>query len=374
MIQGFAAARVLIVDDEPVNVSLLTRILRTNGYTEVLGTSEPRTVPAHYAAFRPDIILLDLHMPELNGFDVLDVLRGIVPAGTYLPILILTGDDSPQARERALAAGAMDFLGKPFELTEVLLRIRNLLQTRFMYLELQMRNEQLDMKVRERTRELEEARLDILDRLAAAAEYRDDATGQHTRRVGRIGRLLALELGLSDDDACTIQRASMLHDVGKIGVPDSILLKPGKLTAEEFAVMRTHTTIGQRILSQSAARMLQVAEQIALTHHERWDGHGYIGMAGTAIPLVGRIVCVVDVFDALTHERPYRGALQADEALALMRAERGHQFDPEVLDAFLALAARVGTEFLTDDIGRPPRVTAGGWPLDDALLTPPSGS
>jgi hypothetical protein len=152
-------------------------------------------------------------------------------------------------------------------------------------------------------------------------------------------------------------------------VPDAILLKPGKLTDEEFAIMRTHTTIGQRILSQSAARVLQVAEQIALTHHERWDGTGYNGIAGTDIPLVGRIVCVVDVFDALTHERPYRFALAADDALRMMQEEGGAQFDPDVLDAFFALAHRVGTPFLTDDIGRPTRSADGAWPPDASDLS-----
>jgi putative two-component system response regulator len=342
MMQAFETARVLIVDDEPLNVRLLTRILHTAGYRDVLGTSQPRTVAGHCAAFDPDIILLDLHMPEVNGFDVMEILRGIVPAGTYLPILILTGDDIATSRERALAAGAMDFLGKPFDITEVLLRIRNLLQTRMLHLELRTRNEELEMRVQERTGELEQARLDILTRLALAAEYRDDATGQHTRRVGLLTEGVARSLGVGALEAERTGRAAMLHDIGKIGIPDAILLKPGRLTPEEFEVIRRHTIIGRDLLAGSPAPLLQVAETIAFTHHERWDGRGYHGLAGDAIPLASRIVAVADTFDVMINGRPYRGPVPLQVAKDELVRERGRQFDPDVVDAFLDLVDREG--------------------------------
>jgi putative two-component system response regulator len=337
-----AETRILIVDDEVANITLLERLLCAAGYRHVISTTRPAEVPQLFVAHEPDIVLLDLHMPELDGFGVLELLQALVPAEVFMPVLVLTADERSEAKERALAAGAMDFVGKPFKVTEILLRIRNLLQTRMMHLELRARNDRLDELVRERTTELEHARLDILQRLAAAADYHDDATGRHTRRVGHAVRLVAAELGLPADEADNTGIAAMLHDVGKIGVPDRILLKPGKLTKAEFKVMRTHTTIGQRLLANSTARVMQLAEQIALTHHEWWNGRGYHGMAGEEIPRVGRITCVVDVFDALMHYRPYRPALDFEDALCHLHGGRETQFDPEVLDAFLAVLERVG--------------------------------
>jgi putative two-component system response regulator len=340
-------ARILVVDDQPANVRLLEATLRAGGYTEMRSTSDPCAAAGLFAEYDPDIVVLDLHMPELDGFALLGILQGMTEPDAYLPVLVLTADDRPEAKERALAAGAMDFVNKPFKAAEVLLRIRNLLHTRMLHLELRDRNRHLDLLVRQRTVELEDARLDILLRLAAAAEYRDDVTGRHTRRVGRCVGLLAGELGLADAE--TIGLAAMLHDVGKIGVADSILQKPGSLTPCEFEVMKTHTTIGQRLLAGSASRMMQMAEQIALTHHEHWDGGGYHGMRGKSIPLAGRLTCVADVFDALTHDRPYRPALSIDSTLQYLRDGRGAQFDPTVLDAFLRLVDRLSADELLRD-------------------------
>jgi HD-GYP domain-containing protein (c-di-GMP phosphodiesterase class II) len=192
--------------------------------------------------------------------------------------------------------------------------------------------------VAERTRDLEQARLEILDRLAIAAEYRDDATQEHAWRLGRTSALLALGLGLPDREVELIRRAAPLHDIGKIGIPDAILLKPGRLTYEEFEQIKTHTTIGAEILSGSRSQLLGMAERIALTHHERWDGRGYPrGLAGEQIPLPGRIVAVADVFDALTHERPYKPAWSLQEAVAEIPSQAGGQFDPDVVGAFLQL-------------------------------------
>ncbi len=285
---------------------------------------------------RPDLILLDLHMPHMDGLAVMDQLNQIVEA-SYLPILMLTGDMTPEARRDALSRGAKDFVNKPFNPDEVLLRIGTLLETRFLYLQIQSQNQMLEAKVRERTRELESAQIEIIERLARAAEFRDDNTGQHTERVGKMAAQLARELGLPDGQVSLIRRAAPLHDVGKIGIPDAILLKLGKLHAAEFELVKTHTSIGARILSGSNFALLRLAEEIAFSHHERWDGAGYAGLAGAEIPLVGRIVTVADVFDALTQKRPYKSAWPVEDAVAEIDRQRGRQFDPEVVDAFLRI-------------------------------------
>lgn len=329
----------LIIDDEPTSVDILRRILEHAGFTRIESTNDPREACQLYVRLRPDLILLDLHMPEMDGLAVLDQLNEIAEA-SYLPILMLTGDLSQEARREALSRGAKDFVNKPFHSEEVLLRIRTLLETRFLYLQIQSQNQLLEQKVRERTRALEAAQKEIIERLARAAEFRDDNTGQHTERVGQMSALLAREIALPDGEVALIRRAAPLHDVGKIGIPDSILLKLGKLTADEFALVRTHTKIGQRILAGSRYSLLQLAEEIALTHHERWDGSGYDGLAGRQIPLAGRIVAVADVFDALTQKRPYKPAWPVEDAVAEMVRQRGHMFDPDLIDAFVRITGR----------------------------------
>jgi len=330
----FRNARILIVDDEPVNVDLLRRLLERAGFSRVESTNDSREAVDLYVKFRPDLILLDLHMPHRDGLEVMDELNQIAEA-SYLPILMLTGDDTPEAKREALSRGAKDFLNKPFHSDEVLLRIGTLLETRFLYLQIQSQNQILEAKVRDRTRELEAAQIEIIERLARAAEFRDDNTGQHTERVGQMAALLARQIGLSDTQVSLIRRAAPLHDVGKIGIPDSVLLKLGKLTPAEFEVVKTHTSIGARILSGSRFTILRLAEEIAFNHHERWDGHGYNGIAGSDIPLAGRIVAVADVFDALTQKRPYKAAWPVSEAIAEIDRQRGRQFDPTLVDAFL---------------------------------------
>jgi putative two-component system response regulator len=338
----FHDAGVLIVDDDAANVLLLRRVLETAGYTRVHTAGSAAAAVALFVEVQPDIVLLDLHMPDVDGMELMRRLRRLLAPGEFLPMVMLTGDMSPGVRRGALASGAIDFLTKPFELDEVRLRIRNLLHTRILHRELRGKADELEARVSERTAQLSQARADILERLARAADFRDDATGEHTRRVGSIAGNIALELGVGSVEAERIGRAAMLHDIGKIGVPDSILLKPGPLTEAEFAVIRRHTTIGRDILAGSPARVLQVAAVIAHTHHERWDGAGYHGLVGAAIPLEGRIVAVADTFDALVTDRPYRAACAEAAALAEMRAHRGTQFDPAALDAFLRVAERGG--------------------------------
>lgn len=329
--------RILIVDDDDASLRYLGKLLRRDGYTSLAFTSDPRTVADLFDQFNPDLLLLDLHMPHMDGFDVMDVVWPKISADDYVPILVLTGDRSPKSRSRALSAGAKDFLEKPFEINEVLLRIKNLMETRFLYRRLQHQNGNLEQKVRERTRALEETQAEILRRLARACEYRDDVTGRHAERVGLLSALVAREMGLSDEVVRLMRFAAPLHDVGKIGIPDAILMKSGPLTAAEFEVMKSHTHIGARILSGGRFPLLEIAREIALSHHERWDGKGYAGLKGEAIPLVGRIVAVADVFDSLTHERPYKRASSMIEAVDIIESERGAHFDPVVVDAFMAV-------------------------------------
>lgn len=327
--------RILVVDDEPANVRLLERILRRDGYTDIRTTTRSSDALASAATQPPDIVLLDLHMPELNGVEVIRGLRSLSP-WTYPLVVVLTGDASAEAKADVLSAGAKDFITKPFDTAEVLLRIRNLADLRVVHNRLQQANEQLEEKVRQRTAELEEARLDVLDRLAMASEFRDDTTGQHTRRVGAVAEGLARILGLPDSEVELIARAAPLHDLGKIAIPDRILLKPGPLDDAEVAIMRTHTTVGAKLLSPSRSPLLMAARDVALSHHERWDGRGYpYGLVGKDIPLAGRIVALSDFFDAMTHDRPYRAGHAVPDVLDMIKRERGSHFDPEVVDAFL---------------------------------------
>jgi putative two-component system response regulator len=335
----FSRARILIIDDEPANLEVLRRLLERAGFSRIQTTTDPREAATLYVDFRPDLILLDLHMPHMDGLAVMAELNEIAEA-TYLPILMLTGDVSPEARRDALSRGAKDFLHKPFNRDEVVLRINTLLETRFLYLQIQSQNQILEAKVRERTRELESAQIEIIERLAKAAEFRDDNTGQHTERVGQMAALIAKQTGQTDSEVSLMRRAAPLHDVGKIGIPDAILLKLGKLTDAEFELVKTHTMIGARILSGSRFPILRLAEEIALSHHERWDGSGYAGMPGDSIPLAGRIVAVADVFDALTQQRPYKEAWPIPEAIAEIARQRGRQFDPDLVDAFMRIIER----------------------------------
>jgi putative two-component system response regulator len=331
-------AKILIVDDQDVNLHLLKSVLKKANYKNIMTISDPREVLYTFSMLQPDLILLDLMMPYLNGFEVMELLRPLVAQEDYLPILMLTADASLEVRQKALSSGAHDFLTKPLDTTEVVARVNNLLMTRFLHLRLEDRNRTLEEEVVDRTAELREANVEVLERLAIAAEYRDDETGQHVKRVSDIVVLLAHSLGLPDRDLELISRASSLHDVGKIGIPDHILLKPGKLTTAEFDVMKTHTTIGARILSGARSDLVRMALSIAYTHHERWDGLGYpLGLVGDEIPIEGRIVAVADVFDALIHARPYKEAWRVEEALAEIERQAGSQFDPAVVTAFTEL-------------------------------------
>jgi putative two-component system response regulator len=333
----FKHARILIVDDQVANIELLKHMLEHDGYTSVESTTDSASVVPMCAQQPPDLLILDLHMPDPDGFEVLAQLQPWFQ-GRWFPVLVVTADVTTEAKQRALSGGARDFLTKPFDMVEVLLRIENLLEVRFLQREARKQNLVLEQLVHDRTHDLDEARVEALSRLALASEYRDDATGEHTQRVGRTSAMIARVMGLPDVQVALLRHAAPLHDVGKIGLRDSILLKTGRLTDEERNEMMAHVSIGRSILSGSRSPLLKMAEEIAWTHHERWDGKGYLtGLTGDQIPLSGRIVAVADVFDALTHKRPYKDAWPIDDAVTQIVAESGTHFDPMVVDAFRSL-------------------------------------
>jgi putative two-component system response regulator len=248
--QAYQHAKFLIVDDELANIRLLEHLLDEWGCHNIESTTNPLQALPLFLGQQPDIVLLDLMMPALDGFGVMEQLQKVIPTHAYLPILVLTADVTPQAKRKALSLGAKDFVTKPFDAIELSLRIQNLLHSRFLHLQLQEQNHELEERVQERTQRLEVAELETIECLAIAAEYRDDDTGHHAQRVGVVAARLARHIGLEPEKAELIQRAAPLHDVGKIGISDSILLKPGKLTAEEFEVMKSHSLIGHQILSR----------------------------------------------------------------------------------------------------------------------------
>ena len=331
------SGRILIVDDQEQNIKLLARILAKAGYEHVASTTNSDEALALHERFNPDLVLLDLHMRGKDGFQVLEEIM-LQSGEEYIPVLMITADDSAEVKRHALALGAKDFVGKPFDSAEVLLRINNLLETHFLYKKLRGQNVELERKVAERTRELEQSQIEVLERLAAAVEFRDDDTGNHTRRVGHVSGLLAETLGLDSTSVELIRRGAPLHDIGKVGIPDGILLKAGPLTAEEFETMKEHTVIGSRMLSKGRSELVRYSQRIARSHHEWWDGSGYPDrVSGQSIPLEARIVAAADFLDALTHERPYRPARGIEETLDEIKRRAGSHFDPAIAKALLSI-------------------------------------
>ncbi len=337
-----ADARILLVDDQEANNRVLEMMLSAEGYKAVYSTTDPGSVAERYRRERFDLIVLDINMPGMDGFGVMKSLQGIDPTD-YLPILVLTAQGDQATKLRALRAGAKDFLGKPFERVEILTRIGNMLEIRLMHRQVRDQNRILETKVQERTRELHDTRLEIIRRLGRASEYRDNETGLHIIRMSKYSERLALAAGMSAGEAEMLLNASPMHDVGKIGIPDSILLKPGKLDSGEWEHMKRHTTIGAEILAGHDSELMRLASVVALTHHEKWDGSGYpMGLAKEAIPHAGRIVALCDVFDALTSDRPYKTAWDVGEAAAYIKSNSGIHFDPDLAGLF----ERVLPEFL----------------------------
>jgi putative two-component system response regulator len=344
------AACILIVDDQMANVLLLQRLLERDGYTNLYSTTNPLEVEGLYQQHHFDLILLDINMPKLDGFGVMAQLKLIEPEQARYPaIIVLTALIDLETRLRALKEGAKDFVTKPFERIEVLSRIHNLLEVRCLYHLVRQQNEELEQKVHERTlqleektQELQETRLEVIKRLGLASEYRDNETGLHIIRMSQYAQLIGKAAGMSDDEAELLLNACPMHDVGKLGIPDSVLLKPGKLDAEEWTIMQTHVTIGADILSGHRSDLMEMAHLIALTHHEKWDGSGYPnGLKGEDIPLVGRIAALADVFDALTSERPYKKAWSVEDALSELDNNSGQHFDPQLLKHFKTILPQV---------------------------------
>ncbi|GAB7079330.1 response regulator [Megalodesulfovibrio paquesii] len=331
--EDLSQCRLLLVDDTKTNIDLLVAALMGE-YTLSVALNGPSALNIA-KKLTPDLILLDVMMPEMDGFTVCQQLKADT-ATSDIPVIFLTAMDDPDMKTRGFQFGAVDYITKPFHAAEVKARVRNHLSLLLARRALSRQNSELEHRVRERTRELEHNYRDTLLRLGMAAEYRDNDTGQHIRRIREFTSLLARKSGCSPKEAEDMGLAATMHDIGKIGIPDAILLKPGKLDAAEWKIMQTHSRIGADILASSNSPLLNLSPTIALTHHERWDGTGYPqGLAGESIPLAGRIVGLVDVFDALTSNRPYKAAWSVTEAAAAIRKERGSHFDPALVDLFV---------------------------------------
>lgn len=340
-VHSIKRAKILIVDDQETNVVLMEKLLKLSGYTSIYTTTDSRNVLQMFQEIKPDLILLDIRMPHIDGFGVLQQLNEVV-VNNYLPVLVLTAQSDMDTRLKALEMGAKDFLEKPFDRIEALTRIHNMLEVRLLQNEVKNQNLLLEEKVLERTQELINTQREILRRLGKASEYRDDDTGFHINRMSHYCQLLAKAAGLSDQFCNMILDISAMHDIGKIGIPDSILLKPDRLNDQEFDIMKKHTIIGADILSGSNSPILRLAESMALTHHERWDGTGYPNqLIGENIPIEGRICAISDVFDALTSCRPYKQAWTIESAVTEMKKGRERHFDPELLDEFLHILPQI---------------------------------
>jgi putative two-component system response regulator len=326
--------RILIVDDDPAHTLLLRKLLGKAGYESVATTNDPTEAAALYGEFRPDLVILDLHMQPKDGFAVLGDLRAM-ELDSYLPVLMMTASDDPEVLANALALGARDFLRKPFDRSEALARIGSLIELRMMHTRIREQNRTLEETVRARTRELRETRLEVIHRLGRAAEYRDNETGMHIMRMSVSAERLARAAGWSAEECELLLNASPMHDIGKIGIPDAILLKPGPLTPEEWVIMKKHPEIGAELLGGSPSELMQMAAEIALAHHEKWDGSGYPrGLRGEEIPLSARISAVCDVFDALLSRRPYKEPWPVERALAEIKARAGSHLDPRLVVLF----------------------------------------
>lgn len=340
--------KLLLIDDEAHCTKLMEAFLRQAGFSHLTMTNDSRQALELYKKVKPDLVALDMRMPHMDGFEVMRQLREVIPAEDYVPILIVTGELDAPTKHKALADGANDFINKPVDAMEVVLRIKNQLETRRLHQQVRMHNQHLEAQVRLRTKVVEQTQLDLLNRLVLASEYRHDEKGAHAWRVGRVAMLLAELKGLPPEQVDMIKKTAPLHDVGKIGLLDSIILKEGVYTPAEWEVMKTHTKIGSKLLADSRSPLLMMAREIALTHHERWDGNGYHRLKDVQTPLAGRIVSLADAFDVMTHACSYKAPLTLAQARAEIERNAGTQFDPELSALFLTLIDREGENLLAD--------------------------
>ncbi len=331
--------KILIIDDEPGNVKIFERVLKGAGFKNVASITDSLLAVETYQSFRPDLILLDLKMPKLDGFGVMQALKE-VETETYLPILVLTAQRDDATRLLALESGAKDFISKPFEMTEALTRVRNMLEVSLLHNETRKNNIELEYRVRERTRELEESRMDIIHRLVRACEYRNNATSMHGLRVSHFCSILAEAMGMPREQTDLLHLACPLHDIGQMGIPDEILNKQeDALSESEWKIVKLSPIIGAEILSGSDSKLLQLAESISITHEENWDGSGYpYGLRGQEIPIEGRVVAVCDKFDKMVNPNFQNNSPDSIDSIetAMEKIEKmsGTAFDPEVVAAF----------------------------------------
>ncbi|MBP0047521.1 two-component system response regulator [Marinobacterium sp. AK62] len=327
MAEENTSATILIVDDTPENIDILNDILRPS-YRVTVALNGMKAIAIAASSPPPDLILLDIMMPEMDGYEVIRRLKSN-PATARIPVIFVTAKTDVSDEEKGLQLGAVDYISKPISPPIVKARIKT-------HLALYDQNRALESKVRARTAALRDSRLQIIRRLGRAAEFKDNETGQHVMRMSHYAHILAAARGMDEAWCSLILEAAPMHDIGKIGVPDQILLKPGKLTQEEWSIMKRHPEFGAEILGRHDSDLLRMARSIAQNHHEKWDGSGYPGgLKGQDIPIEGRIVAVADVFDALTTERPYKHAWPVDEALDYLRQEAGRHFDPDLIPLFM---------------------------------------
>jgi putative two-component system response regulator len=340
--QDIQTAQILVVDDKPDNLDILVDQLEEFGYSNIVSTMDPTEAVSLYTHQDFDLVLLDIMMPVMNGFEVLEVFGAV---GKNIPVIVLTALQDKTTKLKALNAGAKDFLTKPFDSQEVQARVSNLLEAHLAQKKLSLYNQDLEQQVLDRTLELSKkngelikTQLHVVQRLGRAGEFRDSDTGLHVIRMSHYSHLLGQACGMKDEESFLLLHAASMHDIGKIGVPDRILLKPGKLDANEWNIMQKHAKIGAEIIGKHPSELLEMARIIALSHHEKWNGQGYPnGLQGTDIPLVGRIVALADVFDALTTKRPYKKAWPLPQVLELIQEESGKHFDPELIPNFLEI-------------------------------------
>jgi putative two-component system response regulator len=324
--------RILVVDDEPAIRGMVVRLLARKGYAcESCAEGAEALRLAAGGGFH--LIISDFSMPGMSGIDLLEQVKKIQPDMAFI---MLTGVDDHATAVRALELGAFGYIIKPFEANELFINLSNALRRRELELERDRYEERLEREVWLRTAEIRSTQEQIIMRLMAASGCRDEETGEHIRRMGEYAGLLARASGWNEAEAESIRLAAPMHDIGKVGIPDAILRKPGKLSAEEFAQMKEHTRLGARILENTGIALLELASEIALRHHEKWDGGGYPdGLAGAAIPFSARVVAICDVYDALVSDRVYRRAMPEEQALAIMKEGQGRHFDPRLFDIFL---------------------------------------
>ncbi len=329
---------VLIVDDQSTGRAILEQVVRGIDVDVRVESFENPEVAVRWAGTTPaDLVLVDYQMPQMDGIEFVRQLRRL-PEYAHVPVVMVTVNDSREVRYSALDAGVTDFLNKPIDARECLARCRNLMTLRWQHLALEDRGKRLEDMVMEATREVREREKETLFRLARAGEFRDSEMGNHIIRMARFSRLIAVTIGLAEDQVESIELAAPLHDIGKIGIPDHILLKAGRLTDPELVEMRRHPQLGYEIIKDSPSAYLRMGALIALGHHEKYDGSGYPQrLVGDHIPLVARIVAVADVFDALTSHRPYKKAWPIEDAYAYVQNQRGAHFDPRLVDAFLGV-------------------------------------